>query len=319
MFATRPRATRRPVKHMGRQLVIRLLQMLLSLLGMSLLIFVLVRASGDPVDLLRTSTTTEAEVANIRAQWGLDKSYPEQYWVFVSGLAHGDLGSSLIQRRPVTTMIGEALPNSLSLGVLAFVVGIGLALVLGVLAATNRDTWLDNGVKFLAILGQALPGFWVAIVAIYVFSVQFRLLPTSGVDGPANYVLPVLTLAFFLMPGMLRLVRSSMLDVLGSEYVKLARIKGLPERTVIWKHALRNALIAPLTAAGAIFAGLITGAVILENVFAWPGVGRLLVTAVSGRDFPVVQGITIMVAVVVLAINLLVDIAYAYVDPRIRI
>jgi len=303
---------------MGRQLVIRLLQMLVSLLGMSLLIFVLVRASGDPVDLLRTSTTTEAEVANIRAQWGLDKSYPEQYWVFVSGLAHGDLGSSLIQRRPVTTMIGEALPNSLSLGVLAFVVGIGLALVLGVLAATNRDTWLDNGVKFLAILGQALPGFWVAIVAIYVFSVQFRLLPTSGVDGPANYVLPVLTLAFFLMPGMLRLVRSSMLDVLGSEYVKLARIKGLPERTVIWKHALRNALIAPLTAAGAIFAGLITGAVILENVFAWPGVGRLLVTAVSGRDFPVVQGVTMMVAVVTLLINLLVDITYAYVDPRIR-
>ena len=293
--------------------------MLLSLLGMSLLIFILVRASGDPVDLLRTSTTTEAEVANIRAQWGLDKSYPEQYWVFVSGLAHGDLGSSLIQRRPVTTMIGEALPNSLSLGVLAFVVGIGLALVLGVLAATNRDTWLDNGVKFLAILGQALPGFRVAIVAIYIFSVQLRVLPTSGVGGPANYVLPVLTLAFFLMPGMLRLVRSSMLDVLGSEYVKLARIKGLPERTVIWKHALRNALIAPLTAAGAIFAGLITGAVILENVFAWPGVGRLLVTAVSGRDFPVVQGITIMVAVVVLVINLLVDIAYAYVDPRIRI
>jgi len=260
----------------------------------------------------------EREVANIRVQWGLDKSYPEQYWVFVSGLARGDLGSSLIQRRPVTTMIGEALPNSLSLSVLAFVIGIGLALVLGVLAATKRDTWLDNGVKFLAILGQALPGFWVAIVAIYIFSVQLRVLPTSGVGGPANYVLPVLTLAFFLMPGMMRLVRSSMLDVLGSEYVKLARIKGLPERTVIWKHALRNALIAPLTAAGAIFAGLITGAVILENVFAWPGVGRLLVTAVSGRDFPVVQGITIMVAAVVLAINLLVDIAYAYVDPRIR-
>jgi peptide/nickel transport system permease protein len=131
-------------------------------------------------------------------------------------------------------------------------------------------------------------------------------------------VLPVLTLAFFLLPGMMRLVRSSMLDVLGSEYVKLARIKGLPERTVIWKHALRNALIAPLTAAGAIFASLITGAVILETVFAWPGVGRLMVTAVSGRDFPVVQGITLMVAVVVLLINLLVDIAYAYVDPRIR-
>jgi peptide/nickel transport system permease protein len=304
---------------MGRQLVIRLIQTFVSLIGMSLLIFVLVRASGDPVDLMRTSTTTDAEIANIRAQWGLDKSYAEQYWRFVSGMAQGDLGKSLIQQRPVTTMIGEALPSSLSLGGLAFVLGIGLALVLGVLAATKRDTWLDNGVKFLAILGQALPGFWVAIVAIYVFSVYWHLLPTSGMGTPAHFVLPVLTLAFFLMPGMMRLVRSSMLDVLGSEYVKLARIKGLPERTVIWKHAFRNALIAPLTAAGAIFAGLITGAVILETVFAWPGVGRLLVTAVSGRDFPVVQGVTMMVAVVTLLINLLVDIAYAYVDPRIRI
>jgi peptide/nickel transport system permease protein len=303
----------------GRQLVIRLIQTIVSLIGMSVLIFALVRASGDPVDLMRTSTTTDAEIANIKEQWGLDKSYVEQYWVFVSGLARGDLGKSLIQRRPVTTMIGEALPNTLGLIVLGFIVGIGLALVLGVLAATRRDTWLDNGVKFLAILGQALPGFWVGIVAIYLFAVYWHLLPTAGMGTPAHYVLPVLTLAFFLMPGMMRLVRSSMLDVLGSEYVKLARIKGLPERTVIWKHALRNALIAPLTAAGAIFASLITGAVILETVFAWPGVGRLMVTAVSGRDFPVVQGVTLMVALVTLLVNLLVDIAYAYVDPRIRV
>lgn len=303
---------------MGRQLLVRLGQTLVSLLGMSLLIFLIVRASGDPVDLMRTSTTTDADIARIREQWGLDKSYPEQYWVFLTGLVHGDLGMSLIQHRPVTTMIGEALPNSLSLGGLGFVVGIGLALVLGVLGATNRDSFLDNGVKFLAILGQALPSFWVGIVGIYIFAVYWRLLPTSSVGDASHYVLPVLTLGFSLLPGMTRLVRSSMLDVLGSEYVKLARIKGLPERTVIWKHAFRNALIAPLTAAGAIFASLITGAVILENVFAWPGVGRLMVTAVSGRDFPVVQGITLMVAVVVLAINLLVDIAYAYVDPRIR-
>jgi peptide/nickel transport system permease protein len=304
---------------MGRQVFVRLLQTFVSLIGMSLLIFVLVRASGDPVELMRTPTTTEVDMANMRATLGLDKSYPEQYWIFVSGLARGDLGNSLIQRRPVTTMIGEALPNSLTLGMGGFAVGIGLALVLGVIAATRRDSWLDNGVKFLAVMGQALPGFWVAIVAIYIFSVHWQIFPTSGVGDPSHYVLPILTLAFFLMPGMMRLVRSSMLDVLGSEYVKLARIKGMPERTVIWKHALRNALIAPLTAAGAIFAGLITGAVILENVFAWPGVGRLLVTAVSGRDFPVVQGITVMVALVVLLINLLVDLTYAYVDPRIRL
>jgi peptide/nickel transport system permease protein len=304
---------------MGRQLVLRAFQTVVSLIGMSLLIFILVRASGDPVDLMRTSTTTDAEIANIREQWGLDKSYPEQYWVFVTGLVQGDLGKSLIQRRPVTTMILEALPSTLSLAALAFTLGIGSALVLGVLAATNRDTWLDNGVKFLAVLGQAVPGFWLAIVAIYVFAVYWHALPTAGMGTPAHYVLPVFTLAFFLMPGMMRLVRSSMLDVLGSEYVKLARIKGLPERTVIWKHALRNALIAPLTAAGAIFASLITGAVILETVFAWPGVGRLMVTGVSGRDFPVVQGITMMVAAVTLLINFLVDIAYAYVDPRIRV
>ena len=225
---------------------------------------------------------------------------------------------SLIQRRPVTTMIGESLPSSLSLGVLAFTIGIGLALVLGVLAATRRDSWLDNVVKFLAVLGQALPGFWVGIVAIYIFAVHWHWLPTSGTGTPAHYVLPVAVLAFAILPGMMRLVRSSMLDVLGSEYVKLARIKGLPERTVVWKHAFRNALIAPLTAAGAIFASLITGTLILETVFAWPGVGRLMVTGVSGRDFPVVQGVTMMVAVVTLVINLLVDIAYAYVDPRIR-
>src|SRR4029077_6255866 len=176
---------------MGRQLVIRLIQSFVSLIGMSLLIFILVRASGDPVDLMRTSTTTEAEIANIKEQWGLDKSYPEQYWIFLSGMAHGDLGKSLIQRRPVTTMIGEALPNSLSLGGLGFVVGIGLALVLGVLAATRRDTWLDNGVKFVAILGQALPTFWLGIVAIYVFAVYWHLLPTAGLGGPEYYVLPV--------------------------------------------------------------------------------------------------------------------------------
>lgn len=293
--------------------------MIVSLLGMSLLIFVLVRISGDPVDLMRTSTTTDADIARIRANWGLDKSYPEQYWVFLTGMVRGDLGDSLIQRRPVTTMIGEALPNSLQLAVGGFVIGMSLALVLGVLAATKRDSWLDSGVKFLAILGQATPGFWLAIVLIYIFSVHWQLLPPAGIGSPSSYVLPWFVLAFFLMPGMMRLVRSSMLDVLGSEYVKLARIKGLPERTVIWKHALRNALIAPLTAAGTIFAGLITGAVILETVFAWPGVGRLMVTAVSGRDFPVVQGITVMVAALVLVVNLLVDITYAYVDPRIRV
>ena len=193
-----------------------------------------------------------------------------------------------------------------------------VAFLLGVLGATRRDTWLDNGVKFVAILGQALPGFWVAIMAILLFSVYWQVLPPYGAGGIDHYILPVFTMAFFLLPGMMRLVRSSMLDVLDSEYIKLARIKGLPERVVIWKHALRNALIAPLTTAGMIFAMLITGAVITENVFGWAGIGRLSIEALVSRDFPVIQGITLMVAVVVLLVNLLVDILYAYVDPRIR-
>ena len=303
---------------MGRFIIIRLLQTVVALFGISLLIFVLVRASGDPTTLFRSALSTEEDIARIRADLGLDKPVPEQYWIFVKNLVQGDLGESITKKRPVTEMIVERLPNSLSLALSSFVVSMLLALFLGVLAATRRDTFLDNGVKFLAILGQALPGFWVSIMGILVFSVYWQLFPPSGTGTPSHYVLPVTTMAFFLMPGMMRLVRSSMLDVLDSEYIKLARIKGLPERTIIWKHALRNALIAPLTAAGMIFGLLITGTVITENVFAWPGIGRLSIEALMARDFPVVQGITLLVAVLVLLINLLVDIMYAYIDPQMR-
>jgi ABC-type dipeptide/oligopeptide/nickel transport system permease component len=303
---------------MTRFIIVRLLQTFVALIGISILIFVLVRASGDPTDLFRTSSSTEADIARIRHSLGLDKSIPEQYWIFVKDLAQGDLGESLVKKRPVTDMILERLPNTLSLAVSSFFVSMLLALFLGILGATKRDTFLDNGVKFIAILGQALPGFWVAIMAILVFSVYWQIFPPSGTGDFSHYVLPVATMAFFLMPGMLRLVRSGMLDVLDSEYIKMARIKGLPERTVIWKHALRNALIAPLTAAGMIFAMLITGAVVTEQVFAWPGVGRLIIEALVSRDFPVVQGIVLMVGAAVLLINLLVDVLYAYIDPQIR-
>ncbi|MGA2106805.1 MAG: ABC transporter permease [Syntrophorhabdales bacterium] len=303
---------------MGRFILVRLLQTAVALIGISVLVFVLVRASGDPTLLMRSSVSTEEDIANIKKQLGLDKSQPEQYWIFIKSLAHAELGTSLLKRRPVTEMIAETLPNSLKLGLSSFVLSMVLSLVLGVLAATRRDGWLDNGVKFLAVLGQAMPGFWVAIMAILIFSVHWRLLPPSGAGSIASLVLPVGTMSFFLLPGMMRLLRSSMLDVLDSEYVKLARIKGLSERMVIWKHALRNALIAPLTTAGVLFANLITGEVIIETVFSWPGVGRLSVEAMIARDFPVVQGVTLMVAALVLIVNLLVDIIYAYVDPQIR-
>jgi len=303
---------------MIRFIVIRLLQTVVALVGIAVLIFTMVRVSGDPALMLATATSTAEDIQQIRVNLGLDKSIPEQFWIFVTDVVRGDMGESLFKKKPVTEMIGAALPNTFKLAIPSFVVAMSGALLLGVLSATRRDSILDNIVKFIAVMGQALPGFWVAIVAVYFFSVMWRLLPTSGVGGIDHYILPVCTLAFFLLPGMMRLVRSSMLDVLDSEYIKLARIKGLPERTVIWKHALRNALIGPLTVAGVLLAGLITGAVITETVFSWPGIGWIMVEGVMARDFPLVQAITMLVAAVVLGVNLLVDITYAYIDPQIR-
>ncbi|OGO41023.1 MAG: hypothetical protein A2137_01020 [Chloroflexi bacterium RBG_16_58_8] len=303
---------------MGRFILLRLLQTVIAIIGISLLIFILARASGDPTLLMISGQATAEDIVVLRQELGLDKPVPEQYWIFIKNLAHGDLGDSLLKRRPVTEMIGERIINSITLSVFSFTIGALIATTLGVVAATRRDTWMDSAVKFLAILGQAMPIFWLGIMAIFIFSVQLRLLPTSGTGSLAHFVLPVATMAFFILPGVMRLVRSSMLDVLDSEYIKLARIKGLPEMKVIWKHALRNAMIAPLTVAGMIFANMIAGAIIVETVFSWPGVGRLSYEAVMTRDFPVIQGVTLMVAALVLLVNLLVDITYAYIDPQIK-
>jgi ABC-type dipeptide/oligopeptide/nickel transport system permease component len=303
---------------MIRFIVIRILQSIVAFFGIMVLVFFLVRASGDPTVLLRSTTSTPEAIDLLRAKLGIDKSLGEQFWIYLTDYAQGDFGESYFQQRPVIDMVMDALPNTLKLGIPSFVIGILLALLLGVLAATRRDSIFDNGVKFIAILGQALPGFWVAIMAVLIFSVYWRILPAQGMDTPINYILPVGTMVFFMLPGMMRLVRSSMLDVLDSEYVKLARIKGLSEYKVIWKHALRNALIVPLTTAGMLFAGIVGGAVITENIFNWPGMGRLALSATMARDFPVVQTVAILVAIIVLGMNLLVDISYAYVDPQIR-
>lgn len=303
---------------MTRFIIIRILQSFVALIGITVIVFFLVRASGDPMSLLSAPNLSEAQYNAIKAKWGLDKPLGEQFLIYMRDLARGDFGESLVKERPVLDIIGEALPNTLKLIVPSFIIGMLLALTLGITAATYRDSFWDNGVKFLAVLGQALPGFWVAIMAVLIFSVNLGWFPVAGMAKPSNYILPVATMVFFMLPGMMRLVRSGMLDVLDSEYIKLARIKGLPERLVIWKHALRNALITPLTVAGMIFAMFITGAVITETIFNWPGIGKLLVETTFSRDFAIVQAITIIVAVFVLGINLLVDISYAYIDPQIR-
>jgi peptide/nickel transport system permease protein len=282
------------------------------------MVFFLVRASGDPTVFLRSTTSTPEQVDLLRQKLGIDKGIGTQFWIYLKDYAKLDFGQSYSQQRTVAQEIKDSLPNTLKLGIPSFVIGMILALLLGVWSATKRDSLIDNGVKFIAVLGQALPGFWVAIMAVFIFSVHWRLLPAQGNNSIACYVLPVGTMVFFMLPGMMRLVRSSMLDVLDSEYVKLARIKGLSETKVIWKHALRNAMISPLTTAGMLFAGIVGGAVITENIFNWPGMGRLAVTATMARDFPVVQTIALLVAIMVLGINLFVDIAYAWVDPQIR-
>jgi peptide/nickel transport system permease protein len=293
--------------------------MLVALIGIIVIVFFLVRISGNPVLFMISPMSTESEMKVLQQQIGLDKSYAEQFWIFIRDLAHGNLGESFSRRVPVTKLIGDALPNTLKLGLPSFIIGLLLSTALGVLAATRRDSIFDNGMKFVAILGQALPGFWVAIMAMLIFSVYWPILPAAGMtSGIQSYILPVGTMIFFMLPGMMRLVRSTMLDVLDSEYIKMARIKGLPERTVIWKHALRNAIISPLTVAGMMLAGIINGAIITENIFAWPGMGKLAVEATLGRDFPVVQSITVIVGILVLGSMFLVDISYAYVDPQIR-
>ncbi len=303
---------------MTRFIIIRLLQAFVALIGIAVMVFFLVRASGDPMSLLGNPNMSPEQYSAIKERLGLDKSWSEQFLIYMKDISQGDLGESLVKERRVIDMIKESLPNTLRLIIPSFFIAMLLAFILGIMAATYRDSLWDNGVKFLAVLGQALPGFWVGIMAVLIFSVHLRWLPVAGMSTLANYVLPVGTMVFFILPGMMRLVRSSMLDVLDSEYIKMARIKGLPERLVIWKHALRNAVITPLTVAGMIFVMLITGAVITETIFNWPGMGRLLIEGTFARDFPVVQAITIVTAVFVLGINVLVDISYAYIDPQIR-
>jgi peptide/nickel transport system permease protein len=303
---------------MVRFIIVRLLQAIVALVGITIIVFFLVRVSGDPMSLIASPNMSKEQYEAIKERLGLDKSWPEQLWIYVKDISRGDLGDSLIREKKVTTMLRDSLPNTLKLTVPSFVLSMILSFILGVLAATYRDSWWDNLVKFVAVLGQALPGFWVAIMAVLIFSVNLRWLPVAGMASPKHYILPVGTMIFFMLPGMMRLVRSTMLDVLDTEYIKLARIKGLPERTVIWKHALRNALITPLTTIGMLLPGLVLGAVITEQIFNWPGMGVMILQSSFQRDFPVVQAITILTAILVLGINLLVDISYAWVDPQIR-
>jgi len=303
---------------MQRYVLRRFGQAILALFILSILIFVLVRLTGDPTLLLLPEDATAADIRRLQQALGLDKPWPVQYWIFVSNAVQGDFGHSIKGQIPVGDIIKERLPYSLRLGAASLLITVIIALPLGVLAAVNKDSMLDTIAKIIAVLGQSLPMFWVGIVLIQIFAVYLRLLPSGGTGSLAHYILPAFTLGWWLVAGIMRLLRSSLLEVLDTEFVKLARIKGLSDGRVIWKHALRNALIPVVTLGGIYMAILITAAILVETVFAWPGVGRLVYESIVFRDFPVVQAVVLMTAGFVIFTSLVVDILYAYLDPRIR-
>jgi ABC-type dipeptide/oligopeptide/nickel transport system permease component len=304
---------------MKRYIVQRLLQGVVLLFMVAAIVFFLGRLTGNPVDLMLPEGSTPEDRITLIKALGLDGPLWRQFLIFIGNALNGDLGTSIRMREPTVDVFFSRLPNTLAIIPWAIVFAVAVGIPLGVVAALNRGNIVDRAAGALAVLGIATPSFWLGVVLIFVFSVQLGWLPSGRMGGPDHYVLPVITLGSFLIAGFMRLVRSSMLDVMGSEFVKLARIKGLSEGVVIWKHCLRNALIPVLTLWGVFVGNLITGAIIVETVFAWPGVGRLTYEAVIYRDFPLLQAIIILKSMLILAINLTVDILYAYVDPRIRL
>ena len=291
---------------------------LISLFLLSLTIFFFVRVTGDPAVLLVEPGASAEDLKAIREQFGLDRPLWVQYVTFVTSLLRGDFGKSFYYRTPVLELYLSRLPYSLLLALAAMSFSLLVGIPTGIIAAVRVNRWWDRVGKIFALLGLSLPSFWVGLVLILVFSVYLGWLPSSGSGTGWHLIMPAFSLGWVFAAGHMRLTRSSMLEVLGSEYVKLARLKGLPEALVITKHAFKNALIPVLTLAGINLAIMVNVAVVVETVFAWPGVGRLLFEGISFRDFPVVQATVLLGGAMIVVVNLLVDILYAVIDPRIR-
>jgi len=290
------------------------------LLGVSLLVFSMLQlVPGDPVQLMLSEfQTTPEQIARLRSQLHLSDPLPVQFGRFLWDAAHGDLGTSIRTRRPVTAELADNFPATLQLAGAGLLVAAALGITLGVVAATHRDTWLEVGAMLVALLGVSMPSFWLGLLLIFALSLRFRLLPATGGGDLQHLVLPAVTLGLGAAAILARLTRSSMLEVLRQEYVTTARAKGLREWAVIGRHALKNALIPVVTIFGLQFGQLLAGTVVVETVFARPGLGRLIVDGILNKDFPVVQGVVLAVAVSYVLVNLLVDLLYAVLDPRIR-
>jgi len=298
----------------------RLAQAIPVLLGITLFTFLMIHLTpGDPVVIYAMGKPlSEEREAQIREQFGLDRPLWEQYRDYMSDLLRGDLGSGLHDKRPVWDTIREAIWPTLQLTLAGLAVAIVLGVTLGILAAIFHNTWLDSATMVVALLGVSTPVFYLGLLLLFAFSFQFHLFPATGTGGWQNLILPALTVGFASAAYIARLVRSSMLEVLRQDYVTTARAKGVRERVVVTTHALKNALIPVVTYFGIQLAGLLTGAVVTEQVFSRPGLGRVAITAITGRDFPLIQGTVLVTAIVYVLVNLVIDLSYAVFDPRIR-
>jgi ABC-type dipeptide/oligopeptide/nickel transport system permease component len=303
---------------MSRFLFTRAFRTFLTLFGVVLLTFVLGRSTGDPVAMLLPQTATVEDLERIRTRLGLNEPLHTQFAIYIANLFQGDFGTSITFNRPALSVVAERIPLTLQLGVPALVLATAIGLPLGVLVARHQNGVLDRLVMSVTLAGQALPPFFIGILLILLFGVTLRLTPTFGSDTPAHLILPTLTLIIYPLAIIVRLTRSSMLEVLNTGYVRTARAKGLSDQTVVFRHALRNALIPVITVVGLQVATIISGAAIVETVFAWPGIGQLAVQSIGGRDYPVIQTIVLISAAAFCIVNMVVDVLYLLVDPRIR-
>ena len=299
-------------------LVRRFLFTIVTLFAVSVIIFAMARISGDPRPLLLGEFFTPEQYESVGKSLGLDKSYLEQYWVFLKGLLRGDFGASITEGKPAREVIQRRFMPTLRLGIAAFALSVVVGVTLGILSAVKRGSILDQIGKLVALIGQSAPSFWLGIMLIFFFAVWLKWVPPSGDEEWNSIFLPAITMGWFLVAANMRLVRSAMLDVLDAEYIKLARAKGVPSTSVIWKHAFRNAMIPPLTFAGVTLGSLVTGSVTTELVFAWPGLGLLAIRSTLLSDYPVLQGVVIIFTLLYVTAAFLVDVLYACIDPRIR-
>ncbi|SUB02088.1 Nickel transport system permease protein nikB [Pannonibacter phragmitetus] len=305
---------------MASFLIKRLLQAIFVVIALTLVVSFAIRLTGDPAVMMFQGggSMTEEDLARIRAALGTDQPFFVQYFSFLKGLLTLDFGRSFVGGTPVSQLIGAALPATLLLAFVSMAVSIALSIPLGIKAATSRGKGVDQAIRIFSLIGLSFPNFWLATMLVLLFAITLRILPPSGMTGIESYIMPALTMGVILTATNVRLVRTAMLETLQSQYVMVARAKGLSESKVLYKHALRNCAIPLITYFGLQFGGLLGGIVVIERVFNWPGLGTLAFDAVGARDYPLLQGVITVLSLMIVGINLLVDIAYGLVDPRIR-